>query len=285
MIPYYQDEWATIYHGNCVDVFHAMTEKVLAEHGHEADVGVFDAIVTSPPYAMQRAELYGGIASTDYPDWTVGWMGAAAEAAPSDLAVLINIREHQENGGISDYVLRTRLALRDDGWKEVDELLWVKPDGMPVGAVNRPRRSWERILWFSASPDLVRCYPKQNGRMSQRLGMPNLAPGAASKAWLSGYSQFEAGMSRCVDYVVCSVGDRPDSFDLGGEHPAMYPTKVAQWMANLVTTDGDVICDPFMGSGSTLLAARALGRKSIGIEINEAYCELAVSRLSQMVLL
>lgn len=65
-------------------------------------------------------------------------------------------------------------------------------------------------------------------------------------------------------------------------HPATKPIGL---MRAIVSTFSGDVCDPFMGSGTTLRAAKDLGRKAIGIEINEAYCEIAVKRLAQEVLL
>jgi len=65
-------------------------------------------------------------------------------------------------------------------------------------------------------------------------------------------------------------------------HPAEKPLQGLIWLAN--SSGGDTILDPFMGSGTTLVAAKQLGRKAIGIEIEEKYCEIAVKRLGQGVL-
>jgi site-specific DNA-methyltransferase (adenine-specific) len=70
-----------------------------------------------------------------------------------------------------------------------------------------------------------------------------------------------------------------------GDHPTQKPIRLVRTFIELFTDPGDLILDPFMGSGTTLRAAKDLGRRAIGIEINEQYCEIAVRRLAQEVLL
>jgi site-specific DNA-methyltransferase (adenine-specific) len=65
-------------------------------------------------------------------------------------------------------------------------------------------------------------------------------------------------------------------------HPTQKPIGLMEWCICKVT--GKTVLDPYMGSGTTLVAAKQLGRKAIGIEIEERYCEIAVKRLSQGVL-
>lgn len=64
-------------------------------------------------------------------------------------------------------------------------------------------------------------------------------------------------------------------------HPCPKPEGWMRWLVNLVSLPTDTVVDPFMGSGTTLVAAKRLGRKAVGIEIDERYCEIAAKRLSQ----
>lgn len=67
--------------------------------------------------------------------------------------------------------------------------------------------------------------------------------------------------------------------DLG--HPTVKPLAVVSKMVRLGSQEGETICDPFAGSGTTLVAAKLLNRRAIGIEINEKFCEIAANRMAQ----
>ena len=67
-------------------------------------------------------------------------------------------------------------------------------------------------------------------------------------------------------------------------HPSQKPLEVMAWCVEKLPTDAAAVLDPFMGSGTTLVAAKEAGRRAIGIEIEERYCEVAAKRLAQEVL-
>lgn len=84
-------------------------------------------------------------------------------------------------------------------------------------------------------------------------------------------------------------GSRPNGFQWNNAteengHPCPKPLPIMQWLVGRVSRPGETVFDPFAGSGTTLLAAKNLGRKAIGVEIEERYCEIAVRRLAQGVL-
>jgi site-specific DNA-methyltransferase (adenine-specific) len=64
-------------------------------------------------------------------------------------------------------------------------------------------------------------------------------------------------------------------------HPCPKPLRLWRWLLQTVSLEGECVVDPFMGSGTTLRAAKDLGRRAIGIEIEERYCEIAAKRLAQ----
>ena len=75
-----------------------------------------------------------------------------------------------------------------------------------------------------------------------------------------------------------------NAYPAGLGHPSPKPLRLMNWLASELSSPGDLILDPFMGSGTTLVAAKNLGRKAIGIEIEQKYCDIAVDRLRQGVL-
>ena len=232
------------------------------------------AVITSPPYAEQRKHQYGGISEHRYPVWTANWFMAVEQALCQDASILVNIREHIRKGQISDYVHKTRLLLREIGFNECEELIWIKRNGPPLGSTNRPRRCWERIMWFGLTGHAY-CNPKANGIPSNKIGFMD-ANVEASKDFYHGYSNgFAAGISRAPDYVEVPVG-----LDKSGRgHPAPYPVALAEWLVRGWSPPNSTVLDPFLGSGSTGVAAVQNGRKFIGIELQEKYCAISKQRI------
>jgi len=250
-----------LHHGDCIEVMKTMPAESV------------DAIVTSPPYAEQRKSTYGGIPEKDYPAWTVAWMAEAWRVLKPNGSVLINIRPHIKSGQISDYVLRTRLSLREAAWNECEELIWHK-NGAPMGSLARPRRSWESIHWF-AKHGKPFCDPKAAGSPSNRVG---IAGGRKGPHIRSNESDLKVGIARVSDVVAISTRKNENDSDLN-RHPAPFPVPLAEWCGKLICPPGGTILDPFSGSASTGVAAIRNGWDYIGIDAVAEYVDMSRKRL------
>ena len=260
------DDAACVVHGDCMKLIPTL---------HDGSVNL---VLTSPPYAEQRKGLYRGVSEEDYPVWTVEWMEALWDKLADDGSVLIVIRPHIKKGVLSDYVLHTRLALRDDGWTECEELIWLKTDAPPLGSNRRPRRTWESILWFSrnGSPyiNLTAC-----GRESSRIGFVGslrFGIGGNSPVKSGQRGDVQSGVSRCSDVFVAAIGGN----EKGLAHPAMFPESLADLLIRTFSRKGDLVVDPFCGAGSTLVAAKKQGRDYHGFDVSRKYVKMTQERLA-----
>ena len=219
MSVYYEDEWVTLYLGDC-----------LTEHREWLDA---DVLVTDPPYgiAWDRPDTTGA----KNPWHNPGIRGDGdTDARDSALASW---------GGRPALVFGSLRAEYPSAWRQM--LVFRKPSatasGM-FGAFLPWRKDWEPIF-------VMGDWPK--------------APSVRSAI---------------VETRAKSAGGYRGYATATG-HPHTKPLDV---MESLISACPDgVIADPFAGSGSTLKAAKALGRKSIGVEIDERYCETAAKRLAQ----
>lgn len=184
-----------------------------------------DLVFTSPPYAEQRKKQYGGVTEDEFPSWVVSWMDKLKPKMRTGGSVIINIRPHLKHGKISDYVLKTRLALRESGWDECEELIWIKPDSPPLGSINRPRRAWESLLWFSLDAKIAYCDTKANGTKSNRIGFENGKFDHGGDSHIhAGQNIAKEGVARSRDYIEVGTG----KIEKGWKHPAMFPVDVAE---------------------------------------------------------
>lgn len=159
-------------------------------------------------------------------------------------------------------------------------------------------RAWmQRIL-----PDLLNIAPLAMISMSMRHMwiLPEAThvmcwakPGAMTNNPLGGFSQWEPifvyGQRRIYNdfkYLPARTSTARERQLEGAriQHPCPKPLELYLWLIGIGTDAGQLVLDPFMGSGTALRAAKDLGRRAIGIEIEERYCEVAARRLSQQVL-
>ena len=82
-----------------------------------------------------------------------------------------------------------------------------------------------------------------------------------------------------LNHVARMFRKRPQNLDGGKVHPTQKPIYLFSWLIDTYTKKQDLVCDPFIGSGTTAIACEKLNRKWIGIEISEKYCEIAVKRI------
>lgn len=147
-----------------------------------------------------------------------------------------------------------------------------------LNASRRPMRSHELIAVFSAKPKYNFQPVKRPGtykvRQTQSISNGNGTYGL--KGLADCYGTTKDGLH--PRSIIAVPGSKTNT----QLHPTEKPIPLYEYL--LQTYPADITVDPWMGSGTTLMAARNLGRKCIGIEINEAYCEIAAKRLSQGVL-
>lgn len=140
---------------------------------------------------------------------------------------------------------RVAFALQADGWLLRSNITWIKKAPMPESVKNRPSNATEQVFLFSKNPKYF--YDNQAIREETGANLRNY--------WLLG----------------------PDPG--GTSHPAVFPRELARRCIFLGSRPGDVILDPFSGSGTTGVAAAELNRRAILIELNEDYAVQSRSRI------
>ncbi len=156
-------------------------------------------------------------------------------------------------------------------------------------------RYFDLDKWFE---ERIKQLPESVQKTFPFLIVPKASKGEKNKG-ISGETEKDIGHNRfdrcavCGGYILqnptrpsackCKNPVREHNKMKGNIHPTVKPLKLMTYLITLGSREGDVILDPFVGSGTTMLASKLLGRKCIGIEIEEKYCEIAANRCRQMV--
>lgn len=177
--------------------------------------------------------------------------------------------------------LRMFMATPFPGWRHVQEIIWEKHNGSGLRA-DRFKRvheivahfARESIAWANLYHNPV-VTADATARTVRRKAKPVHYQGARGPSY---YTSADGGprLMRSVQRVRSTHGV--------AEHPTQKPVAIVEPTISYSCPPGGVVLDPFMGSGTTLVAAKHLGRGAIGIEIEERYCEIAAERCAQEVL-
>ncbi len=242
-----------------------------------------DLIVTSPPYADQRKNTYGGIAPDEYVAWFLPIAAELKRVLRPTGSFVLNIKERVVDGERHTYVLELILALRQQGWRWTEEYVWHKRNCYPGKWPNRFRDAWERCLHFTRERHFAMYQDEVMVPMGDwrhaRLAKLSATDRTRDESKVgSGFGKrIENWVGRELAYPT-NVLHLPTECSNKG-HSAAFPVELPRWFIRLFTRPGDTVLDPFAGSGTTLMAGAALMRDAIGIEIVEDYCAVAAQAL------
>ena len=169
-------------------------------------------------------------------------------------------------------------ALRADGWYLRQDIIWHKPNPMPESVKDRCTKSHEYIFLLSKSKnyyydnEAIKEPVKQDWGTRDRTKGKYHNPGTG----LSPHTGLTKSYTKRNKRSVWSVNKKPYK----GAHFATYPPELITPCILAGSERGDIILDPFLGSGTTAMVAKDLGRSYIGCELNEDYASLQTARIS-----
>jgi site-specific DNA-methyltransferase (adenine-specific) len=271
MKPFYQDELVTLYQGDCL-------ETLAAIDCHAA------VTITSPPY--WNARDYGGkVEYESYEDYLAFVRKVMAALYGSSDWVVWVAGYIWKDGRMYDCSGDAARQAEAEGFVWRQQVPWVKDDFAPQPSIDLAP-AHELIQLLAARSDVASYFDDlrvtrrgaaRYGKLATHRAHGGSQRGGGSAGW-GGWA--EDGKKQAPNVLFVS---KLNGAERTG-HPAAYPQEVVTPWITACSRPGDVVLDPFAGSGSTLLAAKLAGRRAVGIELNPDYCEIAVKRLAQGVL-
>ena len=256
MSVYFKEDEVSIYHDDILKLKSIPKSSV-------------DLIITSPPYNVDvhynsnKDDLSYG----EYLKFTTKWMTKCYELAKDDGRFCLNIPLDKNKGGQQAVCADITTIAKSIGWKYHSTIIWNE------GNISR-RTAWGS--WMSASAPYIIApvevvlvlYKEHWKKIKNDKDKSNEDKNDITReefmAWTNGLWSFNGQTKKAA-----------------GGHPAPFPIELPRRCIKLFSFIDDVILDPFLGSGSTLIAAKLNNRKGIGVEIDKSYCEIAVSRLQK----
>ncbi len=242
-----------------------------------------DLIFTSPPYADQRKNTYGGIHPKKYVQWFLPKSEQFLRVLKPNGTFVLNIKEKVTDGERSTYVMELILEMKKQGWFWTEEFIWHKKNCYPGKWPNRFRDAWERLLQFNKTKKF-KMYQEE-----VMVPMGNWAKSRLKKLSDTDRIRDESNVGSGFGKNISNWLERSKAYPTNvlhlatectnKKHSAAFPEELPRWFIKLFTKECDTVLDPFMGSGTTNIVASKMLRHSIGIDIVPEYYEMAKKQI------
>lgn len=278
----------------------------LRDYGTDGQIGIEQ---TPQEYIERLVEVFAEVYRVLKPDGTL-WVNISDSYAGSGKGIGLREEENEKDRPIYDkdnqvFQMPKRwekikpkdmigipwmlaFALREFGYYLRSDIIWHKRNCLPESVKDRPAKSYEHIFLLTKSPKYYYDY-KAIQEPIKEVTAARYTRGRSGKAKYSGTK-----MSQGIDRKEGAVTDesrrfkrKRDVWEVStntfrmNEHFAMYPEKLIEPCILAGSEKGDIVLDPFFGSGTTGAVAKRLGREYIGIELNPKYCEKAAERIGK----
>ena len=261
-----------------VTLYGGDAERVL----RSLDEDSVQCVVTSPPYWALRdygtdGELGSECAPGEYIERLAQVMDEVLRILRWDGTLWLNLGDTYVAKDLQGIPWRVAFALQRSGWTLRQEIIWHKPCPKPENAKDRFTRAHEQLFLFVKQPkyhcDMTAIRQKAVGSVGGssfgKQGQDDTGTGASSRK----YARPVYTTRNCHDVWTLS----PANYK--GAHFAVFPEKLVEPCVLAGCPKGGVVLDPFIGSGTTAVVARRLGRKCIGIDLNREYLKLVSARI------
>ena len=247
-----------IYNENCLDTMAKMSDNMV------------DLVVTSPPYDGMK----------DYNGYSFEFEKIAKELfrVMKDGGVIVwVVGDETKKGNESGTSFKQALYFKEIGFNLHDTMIWHKPNCFNFGSNDCYRQSFEYMFVFT------------KGRIKTKNLIKDVPAKMAGKSVRGARKHADGSRDTDVpDFIVGSYKKRDNVWDImvaqdkGSNHPAIFPEELAHDHIISWSNKGDVVYDPFMGSGTVAKMAIITQRNYIGSEISAEYCESANNRIEHL---
>jgi len=245
-----------------------------------------DFIITSPPYADNRKKTYEGVPIDKYVQWFLPISAELKRVLKPSGSFILNIKERTLDGERGTYVLELILEMRKQGWLWTEEYVWHKKNAFPGKWPNRFRDAWERCLHFTKQKRFKMyqenvMVPMGNWAQKRLKKLSDTDKIRDESKVMSGFGKnISNWVGRKTAYPSNVLHMATECANVN--HSAAFPVSLPTWFIKLFTKEGDVVLDPFMGSGTTAIAALQLKRHFLGSEKNTKYYKYALERIKEI---